>query len=143
MDDRSEKHLEDVHPDLVKVIREASQSPQAFRVVDGLRTMPEQIIAVQTKHSQTLRSRHLAHAQYKGLACAVDVIAVFDTDNDGMITDKDKASYAKGKEKEVFTKIANQIKESAQKLGVSIVWGGDWRTFKDWGHFELSRAKYP
>lgn len=133
MDERSETHLADVHPDLCKVIRESSQSPQPFLVVDGIRTVPEQIIAVQTKHSKTLRSRHLPHAQYNALACAVDVIAIIDG----------KANYAKGKEKEVFGQIAKQIKESATKLGIAVVWGGDWKTFKDWGHFELSRAKYP
>jgi peptidoglycan L-alanyl-D-glutamate endopeptidase CwlK len=132
VDTISEKHLDDVHPDLCKVIKEASQE-YPFAVVDGLRTMPEQVVAVQTKHSKTLRSRHLAHAQYKGLACAVDVIAIIDG----------KKSYAKGKEKEVFTKIADSIKQSAEKLSIPIVWGGDWKTFKDWGHFELSRAKYP
>jgi peptidoglycan L-alanyl-D-glutamate endopeptidase CwlK len=26
---------------------------------------------------------------------------------------------------------------------VPIVWGGDWRTFKDMPHFELDRRKYP
>jgi peptidoglycan L-alanyl-D-glutamate endopeptidase CwlK len=26
---------------------------------------------------------------------------------------------------------------------VPIVWGGDWRTFKDGPHFELDRRKYP
>lgn len=132
MDSISEKHLSDVHPDLCKVIREASQE-FPFAVVDGLRTVSEQIIAVQTKHSQTLRSRHLPHPQYKGLACAVDVIAIIDG----------KKSYAKGKEKEVFSKIADSIKKSAEKLNIAIIWGGDWKTFKDWGHFELSRKKYP
>jgi peptidoglycan L-alanyl-D-glutamate endopeptidase CwlK len=35
------------------------------------------------------------------------------------------------------------MKAAAKELGVSIVWGGDWRTFKDGPHFELDRKFYP
>jgi len=35
------------------------------------------------------------------------------------------------------------MKDAAKQEGFSIVWGGDWRTFKDGPHFELNRKDYP
>jgi peptidoglycan L-alanyl-D-glutamate endopeptidase CwlK len=35
------------------------------------------------------------------------------------------------------------MKAAAKEHGVAIVWGGDWRTFKDGPHFELDRGVYP
>jgi peptidoglycan L-alanyl-D-glutamate endopeptidase CwlK len=35
------------------------------------------------------------------------------------------------------------MKDAAKQEGVNIVWGGDWRTFKDGPHFELTRKDYP
>jgi peptidoglycan L-alanyl-D-glutamate endopeptidase CwlK len=43
----------------------------------------------------------------------------------------------------LYHKIAAAMKEAAKELDVAIVWGGDWRTFKDGPHFELDRRKYP
>ena len=42
-----------------------------------------------------------------------------------------------------FHKIAAAMKDAARKRNVSIVWGGDWRSFKDGPHFELDRRAYP
>ena len=35
------------------------------------------------------------------------------------------------------------FKQAAKELKVPIVWGGDWRTFKDGPHIELDRKAYP
>jgi peptidoglycan L-alanyl-D-glutamate endopeptidase CwlK len=35
------------------------------------------------------------------------------------------------------------MKQAAKELNVAIIWGGDWRRFKDGPHFELDRKKYP
>jgi peptidoglycan L-alanyl-D-glutamate endopeptidase CwlK len=42
----------------------------------------------------------------------------------------------------LYHKIADAMKRAANSLGVPIVWGGDWRTFKDGPHFELDRKVY-
>ena len=42
-----------------------------------------------------------------------------------------------------FHDIARAVKRAAAELAVPIVWGGDWRTFKDGPHFELDRRVYP
>lgn len=133
-------HLTGVHPDLVRVITAASQEPQPFTVIYGLRTAAEEAALVAAHHSETMHSRHLANTQ--GLCCAVDVAALVD----GV------ANFAKGHEAEVFGQIAHQIKDAAASLGIRIQWGGQavgaWTpgvasTFRDWDHFQLPWAQYP
>jgi peptidoglycan LD-endopeptidase CwlK len=131
MDARSETILVGVHPDLAKIIRAASQVAQPFKVVYGLRTEAAEAEAVATGHSTTMHSRHLPNAA--GLSCAVDVAALID----GAV------SFAPGREAEVFGAIAVEIKSAAAALSIPVEWGGDWRTFKDWGHFQLPWEKYP
>lgn len=139
MDQRSEDNLAHVHPDLVKVIEGAAQTPQAFEVVYGIRTLAAEADAVATGHSTTMHSRHLPQPNYptvadpKGLSCAVDVAAI----TNGNV------NFAPGHEAQVFGQIASQIKASAEECGVPITWGGDWHSFKDWGHFELLWSAYP
>ena len=43
----------------------------------------------------------------------------------------------------LYHRIAEAMKAAAAELGVSIIWGGDWKTFKDGPHFELDRKVYP
>jgi peptidoglycan L-alanyl-D-glutamate endopeptidase CwlK len=140
VDARSESFFPRVHPDLVKVLRAAAQTPQAFEVVYGLRTLAAEAEAVATGHSKTLHSRHLPNAA--GLSCAVDVAALIDG----------KVSFAPGHEEFFFGAIAAQVKAAAAKLEVPIQWGGDhvgaWTpgvvsTFRDWGHFQLPWLQYP
>ena len=131
MDNHSEYLLDGVHPDLVRVIREASQSPQAFEVVQGLRSLEDEAKAVKSGHSTMMHSRHLPH-QGDGLSRAVDVAALIDG----------KISWAPGREEEVYGQIWKQISESADKLKIAVTWGGSWKTFKDWGHIELSWKVY-
>ena len=142
MDDRSETNLAHVHPDLVKVIRAASQSPQPFTVVYGIRTLEAEAQAVASGHSQTMHSRHLPDARYGGVAMAVDVAALVDG----------QVSFAPGHESDVFGQIADQIQAASDALGVDLQWGGDpvgaWKDgqasgFRDFGHFQLDPASYP
>ena len=35
------------------------------------------------------------------------------------------------------------VKTAAKNVGIPIVWGGDWETFKDGPHFELPWKGYP
>lgn len=135
--------LAHVHPDLVKVLLAASQAPQPFIVVYGIRTEAAEQAAVASGHSHTLHSRHLPQSHENMLACAVDVAAL---DNLG------KVWFAPGHEEVVFGRIAGQIKAAASKLNVPIQWGGDaigaWvpgvpSHFRDWGHIQLPWAQYP
>jgi peptidoglycan L-alanyl-D-glutamate endopeptidase CwlK len=120
---RSLNHLEGVHPDLVRVVKLAIQSSEIdFVVLEGLRSKARQTQLLKAGASQTMNSRHITgHAVDLG-ACV-------------------------GKEVRwdwpLYHKIAKAVKQAATDLNVPIVWGGDWKSFRDGPHFELNRSKYP
>lgn len=121
MDDRSERNLKGVHPDLVRVVRRAAKKA-SFIVTEGLRTQARQRQLVEAGASRTMNSRHLT-------GHAVDVAA--------LVGGKVRWDWP------LYAAIAREMKQAAADLGVPLVWGGDWRTFKDGPHFELDRSKYP
>ena len=117
------ERLQGVHPDLVRVVERAIDlTPVDFTVLEGLRSPERQQTLVASGASQTLNSRHIT-------GHAVDLGAWVDNQVDW--------SWP------LYAKIANAMKAAAKELGVAIVWGGDWRTFKDGPHFELDRKYYP
>ncbi len=131
-----------VHPDLVKVIEAASQTPQPFQVIYGIRTLAAEAQAVASGHSQTMHSRHLPDPHYDNLAMAVD-IGVFD--NGVYVGDGPNVPV-------MYGQAAKQILEAAKSLGIDVQWGGQpvgaWidgvvSHFRDWGHFQLDPSKYP
>jgi peptidoglycan L-alanyl-D-glutamate endopeptidase CwlK len=120
---RSKQRLKGVHPDLVKVTERAIKITDVdFAVLEGLRTPERQKALVEAGASQTLNSRHIT-------GHAVDLGA--------WVGDEVRWDWP------LYHKIAAAMKEAAKQEGVSIVWGGDWRTFKDGPHFELDRKAYP
>lgn len=42
-----------------------------------------------------------------------------------------------------FKKVADAMIKAAKELGVDIEWGGNWKTFKDGPHFQLTHKTYP
>ena len=119
---RSKDRLKGVHPDLVKVMQEAiKESPLDFGITEGVRTLERQKELFEAGKSQTMNSRHL-----KGFAVDIAVLV------DGKIT----WEFPK------YQIVADHIKKVAKDLGIPIVWGGDWISFKDGPHFELHRSKY-
>jgi hypothetical protein len=42
-----------------------------------------------------------------------------------------------------FYPIADAMKQAAKELDVDLEWGGDWRSFPDGPHFQLSWESYP
>lgn len=117
---RSLKNLKGLHPDLRKVCDLALQkSPIDFIIIGGRRTLAQQKIYVKQGKSQTMNSRHL-------YGLAVDYCGVggsFDA--------------------KVLRTIAGGFKEAAAELNIPITWGGDWKSFPDADHIELSKRKYP
>lgn len=112
--DRSLPHLEEIDDDLYEVVflaRLISEVP--FEITDGMRTIEEQRYYFETGRSQTMNSKHLTGR-------AVDVVPIPVT-----------------WEPEAFLPIAEAMKEASDILDIPIVWGGDWKTFKDYPHFEL------
>ena len=120
---RSLERLEGVHPDLVKVVQRAIEiTPVDFTVLEGMRNPERQKKLVAAGASKTMKSRHLT-------GHAVDLGAFVDN----------QVSW----DWPLYHKIAAAMKQAAKELGVRIIWGGDWRTFKDGPHYELDRKMYP
>ena len=117
---RSSQRLSGVHPDLVAVVKRAIQiTEQDFSVLEGIRNINRQRELFKAGKSTTMNSRHLT-------GHAVDL-----------------APWPTSWEWEGFYPIAEAMKQAAEELEVDIVWGGDWKSFPDGPHFELSRKTYP
>ncbi|WP_319495994.1 M15 family metallopeptidase [uncultured Cohaesibacter sp.] len=128
---RDERLLIGVHPDLVKVIRRAAEiSPVRFRVTEGTRTLSKQRQLVASGASKTMNSRHIT-------GHAVDLTPLIDLNHDGKFSTKELYHWPS------YYKLAPYLKQAAKDVGVSIEWGGDWRTFKDGPHWQLPWKKYP
>lgn len=118
------KNLNGIHPDLRRVLDRALQeSPLDFVVIEGLRTKERQAQLVASGASQTLNSRHLT-------GHAVDIVP---------IGPNGKAAF----DWPLYHKMAPAVKAAAEAEGVALVWGGDWKSFKDGPHFELDKVVYP
>lgn len=139
----SEEKLKGVHPNLVKVLREAiKESPLDFRITQGVRTAAYQNSLYQqgrTKPGKVVtncdgyknKSNH--QAQKDGFGHAIDIFIC------GYMKD---GKYVKTDEKEGYSfanlkAVADHIKKISAKFGYNVKWGGDWDKFKDYPHFEL------
>ena len=124
---RSEENLKGVHPSLVSVVRRALElSKQDFTVIEGLRTFERQRELMKQGATRTMNSRHL-----KGYA--VDLMPygvphVWETGRKDVL--------------QAWHDIADAMKQAAAEKGAPVEWGGDWRSFVDMPHYELSRTKY-
>lgn len=124
LNSRSLKNLNGVHPDLVKLMHEASkETPVAFIITEGLRTIERQRVLVKAGASNTLNSRHLT-------GHAVDVAC--------LVSEEVRWDWP------LYYKLAKHVKDVAKRIGVRIVWGGDWTLPRpDGPHFELDKRFYP
>ena len=128
---RSLSNLKGIHPDLRRVLDRALQeSPLDFVVTEGLRSIERQREMLRIGASTTLKSRHLT-------GHAVDLYAWVDLNLSG------KVEFTEMANPRLLKIIADAIKAAAAKENVSIVWGGDWKKFKDMPHVELDRRAYP
>lgn len=128
---RSLKNLEGVHPDLRRVLdRALAISDVDFVIIEGLRSKERQQKLVAAGASTTMNSRHLT-------GHAVDVCPMVDLNDNGKVETSEMFNPR------LLTKLATVMKAAAAIENVPIIWGGDWRTFKDLPHFELDRRKYP
>lgn len=133
---RSLDNMKGLHPDLIRVLNRALQtSPTMLVVTEGLRTLERQKELVRIGASKTLKSRHLKQAD--GYGHAFDFYALVDINKDGKVSFEEMANVR------LMLGIADAIKKAAADEKVSITYGGDWRKFRDYPHFELNRAVYP
>lgn len=120
---RSLGRLAGVHDDLVSVVERAIQITEVdFTVLEGLRSQSRQKELFAAGATTTMNSRHLT-------GHAVDLGA--------WVTGGIRWDWP------LYHKIAAAMKQAADELGVAIEWGGDWESFKDGPHFQLSWQAYP
>lgn len=119
-DERSRTRLQakGVNPALYNLFGAVALEPDCpkFIVTEVLRTHKRQIELLAAGASRTLNSKHL-------IGRAVDVAMVVGTE-----VRWDWPLY------HTFAQI---VKRVAKQAGIPIIWGGDWKKFKDGPHFEL------
>ena len=124
---RSEARMVGVHSDLKAVVRRAIElSPFDFGITSGKRTAKQQNALFKKGASQLDGYSKISRHQ---TGHAVDFVVY---DEDGKVTWG--FSY--------YEQVSWAFKQAARELGVSIVWGGDWASFKDGPHVELNKAIY-
>jgi len=126
MDARSVQSLEGVHPALAAVAHLAwaglpTMDGLTFVVTEGLRSQERQAQLVKSGASRTMHSKHV-------VGKAFDIAAVVDG----------KISW----EFSLYQRLAGELLAAAKELGVNLVWGGSWASFKDGVHFELDDPVY-
>lgn len=120
---RSLSYLPGLHPDLVRFITTLhDESYIDFEIIHGLRTQEEENEYVAEGKSQTAHSRHI-----HGFAVDIAVLTLGEID-------WGTPHY------EIIGDVAKRV---AAELNIPIVWGGSWKTLKDYGHYELDRNTYP
>lgn len=127
----SENKLKKLHPDMVKVVRRAQKLVKdkdfGAIITCTVRTVAEQKILVKKGASKTMNSRHIPGKD--GYAKAIDFA----------VTLNGKVRW----DWPLYARLADVMKQAAKLEKIPIVWGGDWKSFKDGPHFELSKTKYP
>ena len=117
---KSKRELIGVHPILSFAVMEAIKiTEQDFTVFDGLRTEKEQRKYVREGRSHTMKSRHLS-------GNAVDLIPYI---NGNLTWDL-----------QYFDEIEIAMKRIISKYNLPIEWGGDWKSFVDKPHWQISKG---
>lgn len=123
LSERDVTRLLGLHPDLVKVVHRAAELTTVdFIITEGKRTLSRQRELFKAKATQTMDSRHLT-------GHAVDIAA--------------KVAGQVRWDWPLYYQLAEAFKEAAEELQVALEWGGDWSTFKDGPHYQLSWKRYP
>jgi peptidoglycan LD-endopeptidase CwlK len=93
------------------------------QIVQGPRTVEEEVAAIASHHSELKNPYNSLHVvgPNRPLALAVDA-------GPWPLNWTDPAS---------FIAFAVVVKSCALDLGISLVWGGDWQSFKDYSHYQL------
>ena len=114
---RSWRSLKGVDPRLVAVTTDAlSRSPIDFIVIEGLRGKDRQRELLEAGKSRTMNSRHLT-------GHAIDVAAFVDG--------------AVSWDEEHYAALSVHFLAAAERLGVQLEWGGNFRGFFDGPHFQI------
>lgn len=135
--------LEQVHPDLQKVLNLAIQLTDFSILESTIRTVEQQKQFVKEGKSKTMNSKHLKKyiPEYeKEYACAVDIIPYFSKEPHLDWSDREEFTLLAG----VVLGIAKMLYDKGE-IKHQIRWGGNWgignrikdNSFVDMPHFEI------
>lgn len=111
------RRMSGVDPRLVAVMKAArAVSPIPFEITEGLRDKERQRYLVRTGKSRTMNSYHLRGK-------AVDVVAM----------PAGKVSWSLAD----YRAINTAVQKAAKAAGVTVVWGGSWKSIVDGPHFQI------
>lgn len=119
---RSARNLAEVHPKLQLLFNSVWQVRKDFIVTDGLRTAEEQQALFAAGATKILNSRHLT-------GHAVDVAL--------LVQNKVRWDWP------LYDGFAQTVKAVASDFEIEVLWGGDWKIFRDGPHYELDCRFYP
>ena len=105
------------------MLESIKEAPCDFTIIETVRTYEKQKMYLERGVTKTMKSKHIPLSNKSGLCEAIDI-----------------APYPiNWSDIEKFKKLSKHIKTVASKLGINIVWGGDWGW--DYPHYELRREK--
>jgi len=114
---QSSTKLETCHPDLIDIFEEAIQIVDV-RITCGHRGQTDQMIVY---HNGKSKEKWPFSYHNKVPSLAVDAVP-YPVDWDDL---------------KRFFHLAGVVKGIAHERGIKIEWGGDWRYFKDYSHYQL------
>lgn len=121
LSENSLNKLKGVNSKLVDIVNKVVETYEGdFIITEGVRTLERQKQLVLEKKSRTLMSNHLTGR-------AIDLAPLVNG----------KVSW----DMKDFVPMANAMKAAAKELNITLVWGGDWKTFIDGPHFELGSGE--
>jgi len=132
---RSLDKLIGVHPDMVRLIKEAiKETPVDFTVVYGLRTAAEQNAIYKANPKATTKDGYIKKSKHQ-IGHAVDIYPYYNgkVQTGSGITGK-QAAELNMKQRE----LADHVASVAKELGIKIIRGIDWKKPYDPPHFELA-----
>lgn len=109
------RRMSGVDPRLVAVMK-AARETIPFEITEGLRTRERQRYLVRTGKSRTMNSYHLRGK-------AVDVVAMPGGKVSWNLVD--------------YRAINAAVQKAAKAAGVTITWGGSWKSIVDGPHFQI------
>lgn len=119
--DRSLKSRAELHPMLQKLV-DAAIKEIDFVILDGTRGRAEQEKAFRAGNSKA----HFGQSAHNFVPAVAMDICPYPIDWDNI---------------ERFIALSKIVKAKAAEFGIDIVYGGDWKTIKDYPHFELTNWK--
>lgn len=137
MDKISIERIQTLHPSIRKKAEQDYLAANKLlphgvrlRITQALRTWDEQtaLYAQGRTKKGIIVTKAKAGDSWHNYGLAIDIVIILDTNNDGLF---ETASFKIDK---YWITVANYLKSQGWS------WGGDWNTFKDYPHFELTHG---